>query len=341
MCLSHSPYRPLRRVYANNPVTDPATNCILTSMDTQVLGQVLVLFILIAVGFISFKLKITTKEAAAYFSSFVMKLTLPCLILYSFRRPFSRDLLGEAAITLGIAFAVYGFLLLFALAYPHAVRMKGPERGIHRYALFISNSGFFGYPVIQAILGSAYLFHASLFNVPSNILAFSVGAWLVAKEGGKAPAFSWKIFITPATVCTVIGFVMFVFSVPLPGPVDQGISLAGNMTTPLSMVVLGISIAQTNIKQILGRWQVYVTVFARLLLLPALTGLACYLAGLRGPLLMLSVIIAGMPAGSSTSILASLYNVAEEEAGSIVALSMLLCAVTIPLMVVVVHLIGG
>ena len=301
----------------------------------------LTLFILIVIGFVSYKLKITSKEASAYFSSFVIKITLPCLILNSFRRPFSRELLGEAAVTLGVAFAIYGFLILFSVVYPYAIGMRGPERGIHRYALIISNSGFFGYPVIEAILGPFYLFHASIFNIPSNILAFSVGAWLVAKETGKAPAFSWKIFMTPPIVCTIIGFVMFVFSVPLPAPLEESIRLAGNMTTPLSMAVIGISLAQTEIKQILGRWRVYVTVFSRLLLLPALIGIVCYLAGMRGPFLMLSVIISGMPAGTTTPIMASVYNVALEEAGSIAALSMILCAVTIPLMVIVVQLFGG
>ena len=316
-------------------------SCYTASMDTQVFNQVLVLVILMAVGFASTKLKIVTKEASANFSSFVLKVTLPCLILDSFRRPFSRELLGEAAVTLGIAFAVYSFALLLCLAYPHILGIKGPERGIHRYALFISNSGFFGYPVTQAILGPFYLFHASLFNVPSNILAFSVGAWLVAKEGGKAPAFSWKVFLTAPIVSTIAGFTIFFFSIPLPEVLAQAIHLTGSLTTPLSMAVIGISIAQTDMRQMLGRWRVYVTVFVRLLLLPVLTGLVCYLVGIRGPLLMLSVIVAGMPAGSSTSILASVYNVAVEEAGSIVALSMILCAVTIPLMVVVVHHLGG
>ena len=309
-------------------------------MDTPVVGQVLVLFFLMAMGFLSFKLKITTKEASAYFSSFILKISLPCLIFHSFLRPFSRELLGEAATTLGVAFAVYGFLLLFSFIYPYLLRIKGPERGVHRYALVISNSGFFGYPVTEAILGPFYLFHASIFNVPSNILAFSICAWLVAKEGGKAPAFSWKFFITPATVSTIAGFFMFLFSISLPGPLDQSINLAGSLTTPLSMAVIGITIAQADVKQILGRWRVYVTVLVRLLVVPAMTFLVCYLVGIRGSLLMLSVVITAMPAGSSTSILASVYNVAVEEASSIVVLSVILSAVTIPLAAIAVHHFG-
>jgi|GEM_PF-5702368 len=65
-------------------------------MGTQALSQIMVLFILMAAGFLCCKLKVVPKEAARYFSSFGMKVTFPCLIITSFNRPFSRELLGEA-----------------------------------------------------------------------------------------------------------------------------------------------------------------------------------------------------------------------------------------------------
>ena len=306
-------------------------------MNTTVAGQVLVLVILMAVGFVSFKLKITNREAASYFSSFVLKITLPCLILNSFHHAYSRELLGEAGTTIAAAFAIYGFSFLLSLAYPYILRMKGPERGVHRYALFIPNSGLVGFPVIEAVMGPLYLFHASLFNIPSHIMAFSVGIWIVAKESGKASSISRKMFLNAPIICTVAGFFMFLFSITLPAPLEKSISYVGNMTTPLSMAVIGITIAQANIKHMLGYWRVYVTVFVRLLLIPALVFIVCYFVGVRGPMLILPVIITATPAGSTTSILASVYGIAEEEAGAIVALSTMLCAITIPLVVFGLH----
>ena len=316
-------------------------------MNTPVVGQVLVLFFLMAVGFFCFKLKITTKEASALFSSFVMKLTLPCMIFNSFRRPFGWGLLGEAAAVLGISTAICGLSYLISLAYPHLLGMKGPERGVHRYALVISNCGLIGYPMINVILGPEYIFHAVIFTIPFSFLAFSVAAWFIAREGprtegSKAPVFSWKVLLNPPLVSTAIGLVFFLFSIPLPKSLETGIKLIGDITSPLSMIVIGMTIAQAEIKHILGRWRVYVTVLMRLLLLPALAGLFCYLVRIRGPLQVLSVILIAMPAGSTTSILASVYDVAEEEAGSIVALSTILCALTIPLVVIAVnHYFGG
>ena len=310
-------------------------------MDTPVVGHVQVLFILMAVGFLSLKLKITTREASAHFSSFVMKITLPCMTFNSFRRPFSWGVLGEAAAALGMSVAICGLSYLFSLVYPRLLGMRGPERGVHRYAVIIPNCGLIGFAMINVILGPAYVFHAVIFTIPFSIMAFSVASWLIAREGNRAPVLSWKSLISAPLVATFVGLIAFLFSIPLPEALGTTIKFIGDVTTPLAMAVIGMTIAQANIRQILGRWRVYLTVFIRLLLLPALMGFACYLVHIRGPLLMLSVILTGMPAGSTTSILATVYEVAEEEASSIVALSTILCAVTIPLVVVGVYHFAG
>jgi len=306
-------------------------------MGTHVISQVLVLFILMALGFLSFKLKITTKEAAAYFSSFGMKIALPCLILSSFLRPFTGELLREAGIALAAAFSVYGFGFLLAWGYPYMLRMKGPERGVHRYSLIVSNSGFMGFPVIEAVLGSFYLFHVAIFNVPLGLLAFSFGVWLIAKEGGKVPVLSWKFFLNPPVVATLAGFALFLFSVPIPAPLEQSVRLVGGMTTPLFMVIIGISIAQTDINRIFGRWRIYVTTFMRLLFVPVLTAIFCYAIGIRGNLLLLSVLLTAMPVASTTTVIATMYDVAVEEASSIVVFSTIVSAITIPLTLLALH----
>ena len=306
-------------------------------MDIPVTNQILVLVILMTVGFLSFKLGITTKEAAAFFSSVTLKIALPCMLINIFNRPFDRELLAEAAIAVSASIIYTVCALLFAWFYPYMFGIKGPERGVHRYALVISNSGFIGYPVVEAIMGPFYLFHAAIYNVPNIIVAFSIAAWLIAKEGGKTINFSWRFIVNPPLVTTIIGFVMFMSSFSLPGPLEQSTKLIGSMVTPLSMMVIGISIAQADIKALLGSWRIYLTVFARLLFIPALVGLVCFLIGIRGHILMLLVIIVAMPAGSTTSILASIYDVATEEAGSIVGLSTILSAVTIPLTVIAVY----
>ena len=310
-------------------------------MGTQVISQVLVIFILIALGFLCFKLKIATKESASFLSSFTMKVTLPCLMLSSFFRPFSRELLRDAGIVLAIAFAAYALAFLIAWGYPRMLRMKGPERGVHRYALIVPNSGFMGVPVVEGFLGSFYLFHVAVFNVPLTLLGFSIGLWLIAKEKGKTTTLSWKLFTNPPLLATVIGFFVFLFSVPFPAPLEQSIRLVGGTTTPLVMVIIGISIAQADMRRMLGRWQIYLTSFMRLFIFPALIALLCILVGVSGNLSILLVLLVAMPVASSTAVIAAVYDVAVEEASSVIVFSTLLSMITIPLTILALnHLFG-
>jgi predicted permease len=288
-------------------------------------------------GFISAKLKVIGPEMAEHSSAFIMNVSLPAMLLSSFQRPFSRELLGEAGAALFISALIYGFSFLLAYFYPRLLRIQGPERGVHRYGVIFSNCGFIGYPMVEAILGPAYVFHAVIFNIPFSFLAYSIGAWLVSKEGERALAVSWKTFANPSVIATFIGFLLFICSATLPGPVYRSVKMIGDITSPLSMIVIGITLAQAKPGQVFGRWRIYVTVAMRLAILPALAAMACYAFGIRGPLLMLAVLITAMPCGSSTSIMASLYRSAPEEAGSLVFLSTVLCMFTIPAVVLAVR----
>ena len=209
--------------------------------------------------------------------------------------------------------------------------MKGPERGVHRYALIISNCGFIGYPMVASIIGPEYVFHAVIFNIPFSFLAFSICAWLIAKEGESPLNLTWKTFINRNVIATALGLVFFLFSINLPAPLYDAVTMISSVTSPLSMTVIGMTLAQANFEQVFGRLKVYVNVGVRLLFLPLTAGVILHFLGIRGPLFLLAILITSMPAGASTSILANLYNTAKEEASALVFMSTMLCMFTVPL----------
>lgn len=301
----------------------------------ELVSAVLALFILVLVGFIAARCGVLNRDSANLFSVFSMNVTMPCLCMISMQQPFSRELMGEAAAAFGLAWLVYGLSILIALVYPYLIGLKGEARGVHRYGIIFSNVALVGYPMVQAILGDGYLFHLAMYNIPFNFIAFSLGAWLIAKEGHNALILSWKTVINPAMVGVIIGFIFFLFSLRLPPMLYRPIKTVGDMTSPISMMVIGITLANVNWKVMAGRWRIYLTVAMRLLVVPGAAGLVLFALGIRGPLMILAVTMAAMPAGATNSILASLYHVAEEESGSLVFLSTLLSMVTIPVVTLV------
>jgi predicted permease len=300
----------------------------------EVINQVLVLFFLMAAGFACAKWGVAGSAMAKASSTFIMNVTLPAMLLVSFQRPFSGELLGEAGAALVVSVGLYGLSGALAFFYPRILGITGPERGVHRYAVLFSNCGFIGYPMVESLLGPGYVFHAVIFNIPFSFLAYSLGAWLISKEGDEALSLSWRAFANPSVIATLLGFLLFIFSLSLPTPLYRSVKMLGDITSPLSMIVIGITLSQANIKQIFGRWRIYVTVAMRLIALPLAVLLLAHALGVNRPVLMLAVLIAAMPAASTTSIMASLYRVSPEEGSSLVFLSTTLCMVTIPAVII-------
>lgn len=296
----------------------------------NVAGQVSVLFLLMLIGWAARKVKALDDLAIGYFSAFVVNIALPALIIVSLQRSFSPDLLSDAGIILALSLAMYALSFVLSFFYPTLIGVKGRERGVHRYALIFSNVGFMGYPVVEAVLGKEAIFHLAIYNVPFSLLAFSIGAWLIAKEGNKKINLSWRLMANPSVIATLIGFIFFRLSFRLPAPLYRTLEMTGNITSPLSMIVIGALLARMDPRSILGRWRTYITCVMRLVILPILTFAILYAIGIRGLLLSLPVLIAAMPVAANTSLLANLYDGDVENSGAMVFISTLACMITIP-----------
>ena len=79
---------------------------------------------------------------------------------------------------------------------------------------------------------------------------------------------NWKLLINTGTVSVIVGFILFVFSVPIPYALEGTMDLLASITTPLSMLIIGGLLANSETKQIFSNWRVYVISFARLIIIP-------------------------------------------------------------------------
>jgi len=97
------------------------------------------------------------------------------------------------------------------------------------------------------------------------------------------------------------------------------------------MILIGALLANSNFKEMLGNWRIYVVSFLRLIIIP----LAIW-AALRNvtsdPLLVgVPTIIAAMPVAANSAILAQEYEANSFLASQVVFVSTLLSVITIPL----------
>lgn len=302
----------------------------------RVFNQLLLLFILLLIGYVVRKLKIFDDKITNGLSGFLVKVTLPALIISSMQSPFSPELLGQSGQILLISFLVYGISFLLALGLPYILKTPHSEKGVFRFMLMFSNVGFMGYPVLEVVFGKEALFYGAIYNLPFNLLVFTVGIVLL-KTGSNTPyKVTWKTFVNPGVVAVMIGFALFLTSTSLPQAIGGAVDLLGSTTTPLSMIIIGSLLADIKISQIFGNWRVYIISTIRLLMLPLLVYAILSPFIPRSLMLGVPVIIAAMPAAANTALLAEEYEANPELASQGVFISTLLCMITIPIIAMLV-----
>lgn len=298
----------------------------------QSVFQSIVLFLLIAAGFGAGKLKVLGPEAVRGMSRFIVDFTLPALVLVSMQKPFSAELRDEALRMLGISFAIYLSALPLAALWARVIGSRGPESGVHEFGGTFANVAFMGFPIMGAYFGKDILFAVSIYNMPFQLLAFSLGVIMLTRGNSGVPRISLRQWINPAILSTCLGFVFFLGSVRISGPLLSGLTILGEMTTPLSMAVIGAILARMEVRGILGNIRVYLTSVYRLILHPLALWAVLSAFGLRGNSLAIPVVLAAMPVAANASILSDAYGGDSETASALVFVSTAVSLITIPLL---------
>jgi predicted permease len=149
---------------------------------SAVITRMTVLFLILAVGFIGNKAKVLTSGSNRLLSALILNITMPCTILGSVMNGAVTATGSEALMFIVFALAYFALSFLIAWPLPRLCGKKGAQAddGILRFLVIFGNVGFMGYPVIQSIYGDGALFYVTLFNIPFNLLLFSVGILLVS-----------------------------------------------------------------------------------------------------------------------------------------------------------------
>lgn len=305
-------------------------------MNMNVINQVIMLTLMMAAGIILRKIKIITDEVNKGLSNILINVALPSMIIFSFNTKFSPSILKNAIMIFFYSVIIHIILILLSkLAY---FRLKGSEKNIFIFATVFSNCGFVGYPVIQGIFGNIGVFYTSIFTIPFNIIMFSYGVILFT---GKSDLKSiTKSLINVPLISIILGIIIFVFSIKLPSPLLNTFSSIGNMTTPISMFVVGAMLADVKLKDVFKGFNIYYLNFMKLIAAPMVIYAVLCLFGVNRTILYICVILVAMPTASLIGVFAEKYNGDKVIASKSVFLTTILSMITIPAIISVMDMLA-
>lgn len=297
-------------------------------MDIQpVLNQMLILFLLLAAGYVAGKVNIMTTEACKAVTKIILNITLPCLILSSALSGEHSLSSADVAVVFILGFAVYIIYAVWAVVIPRVLRVPEEQTGIYRFMSMFSNSAFMGFPVVAAILGSDAVFYASVFNTPFNLFVFSIGVYFITGKGNFSP----RLLLSPAILASVAAALIFFSGITIYPVLGSALSSMGAVTTPASMLVIGGTLAAMPIRDIFSDWRIYILSVFRLVLIPLSVWAALRLFIDNPTILGIAVIISAMPVAANTTMLCTQYSADSGLASRGVFITTALSIITIPL----------
>lgn len=288
------------------------------------LRQLTVMAIYMAVGYFLFKKKFVSVQGCKELGSLLLYVILPCAIVNSYRvertPERTRALLWSTLVSLGaliLSMAVCGVLFR--------------KKKVERFGVSFSNAGFIGIPLVTSVLGAESVIYISSFVALLNIFQWTYG--VVVMTDSLDSARPRQLARNPILIAILIGLVLFFFQPPLPGAAVGALSALAAMNGPVAMLILGIYLAQVELKSVFSDGILYASAGVRLLLIPALTALCLLLLPLDGTLCLAILIAASAPIGSNVAIFAQIHRQDYSLAVREVCLSTILCVVTIPLLI--------
>lgn len=295
--------------------------------------NMIILFASIGAGYVCKRLNFMDDNFDKSLSKLVLNVTLPALILSSL---LASDSLPEPMVVAEImGLSLLSFVLLIGVAFLATWLLRIPDghKGVYRFLMIFGNTGFVGYPVISAIFGPDMVVYAVVYNIPFNLIVFTLGVWCIASdnERGVKVRMSVKDILNPCNItCIMVMILAFVgvHGVPVLG---DALTTLGDFTTPATLLIIGSSLANVPVKQLLGSPRLFIACAFRLLITPLIICVVmCFFV--QGDFLAMLVLLAAMPVATNGTMLCYLYNGDAKTMAQGTFITTVFSMVTIPLL---------
>lgn len=300
---------------------------------TTTLSQMAFLFSLILVGYLLAKFGVVKNDAAGVLAKMENFVFIPALVLVTFIDKFTLKSLSTMWKPFAMSFAVLGVAIPLAILVSMALAGKDRYlRNIYTYGLCFSNFGFMGNAVVSQLYPE-YFFEYLIFTLPLWMGIYVWGApSLLMSEGGHKLSFAQRLkaFLNPMFIAMIVGMVVGLTALPVPGWVGTALNSAANCMSPVAMLLTGITVASTDLKKTFTNLRIYLISTARLLLFPLL-GMAVFaLIPVAKSTLICIICSLAMPLGLNTIVIPSAFGKDTTVAAGMAIVSHLLSCVTIP-----------
>jgi len=300
------------------------------------ISGILVILGMILVGFIIGEKGWFDDKSRGLLAKLVTQVALPCYMLYTITQRFTAaDLLKMLP---ALRFPALSMVILLGIATGVAriFAVRQDRRGLFISMFFNSNTIFVGLPINQALFGDASIPYVLIYYMCNTTFFWTLGTYLIQRDGEGEAQFdlktSLKKVFSPPLMGFLLGLVLVMLQIKLPAFLASDLQYLGNLTTPLSMIFIGLSVSHVGVKQlVLGKEQLLI-LLGRFLVAPLLMASIVYWVPLPSLMKQVFIIQSAMPVMTNAPVVARLYGADSDYAAVMVTETTLATMVVIPIL---------
>ena len=286
--------------------------------------QIITLYLLMVVGFVLGKAKLLDDRGSVALSTLVMYVVSPCMLMVAFQRPLERETLRAFGIVALVALVLH--VIFIAASYLFVRDESLPRQRALRFATVFSNSGFMGYPLMAALLGSIGVFYGSAYTIVFTVLSWTWGVYILTGDRRKLKL--RPLLLNPGVISVAAAMALYLCRITVPEMLMVPVRYLSELNTPVPMLVVGYQLSHADFRRALRGASAWVTLVLRLVSLGI-----CLALRVPHDLTLVLLIAASAPPAALLSMFAARFGKDTELASSLVSVQTAISAVTMPVMV--------
>ncbi|WP_048690945.1 AEC family transporter [Streptococcus sp. 400_SSPC] len=300
------------------------------------ISGILVILGMILVGFVIGEKGWFDDKSRGLLAKLVTQVALPCYMLYTITQRFTAEDLLKMLPALRFPALSMVILLGIATGVARIFAVRQDRRGLFISMFFNSNTIFVGLPINQALFGDASIPYVLIYYMCNTTFFWTLGTYLIQRDGEGEAQFdlktSLKKVFSPPLMGFLLGLVLVMLQIKLPAFLASDLQYMGNLTTPLSMIFIGLSVSHVGVKQlVLGKDQLLI-LLGRFLVAPLLMASIVYWMPLPNLMKQVFIIQSAMPVMTNAPVVARLYGADSNYASVMVTETTLATMVVIPIL---------
>ncbi|MFW5787262.1 MAG: AEC family transporter [Halanaerobiales bacterium] len=300
----------------------------------EAVNSIFSILLMVSLGYLFTHWDWFEETTADLFSRILIYIAMPALMLYNLTTSFNREDLFYMWSSLIIP--LLGILLSYVLgtAISEIINVKKGRKGAFRALFTFSNTIFMGLPVNIAVFGDKSVPIVTMYYLVHTTLLWTLGVYFIRRDQENEKKFylveAVKRIISPVLVAYLLANFFIFTGISLPEFVLESCKHLSNLTTPLSMLFLGITLYGTNMGEISINKEIIFILLGCFIITPVALYTVLYFFSTSELMMKVFILEAAMPNAAVTPIIVGAYGGDRHYAAVVVTLTTILSVFVIP-----------